>query len=187
VALAGADGIVTRWDLSDPGTPRALPGSAASHSAIIRAMEFNPIADVLAAASNDQTVALWSPGGRRLAVLQGPTAPIGDIAFSADGSLLAVLDDGGGVTLWDVVDALPVRVDVLPVDGGNRADAIAWSTNGGALYVGRFNATVEIWDVRAPRPMIANPRGAACALTGRGLDEDEWAAAVPERAYRSTC
>jgi WD40 repeat protein len=188
VSLAGADATVRTWDVSDPRAPRAFPGPVASHPAVVRAIAYSPSADVLATGSNDQTVALWTKTGSRLAVLQGTTNAISDIEFTKDGSLLAVLDEGGGVRLWDVSNAaLPVRVDELLADAGNRADAIAWGVDGDELYVGRFNGKVETWDVRALRAMTADPRAVACALVGRGLDEAEWASAAPERAYRSTC
>ena len=188
VVTAGADNTVAAWDVADPRAPHILPGPVAAHPTVIRAMVFSPTTGTLVTASNDQTVALWAPTGHRLAVLQGPTDAISDVGFSADGALLATLDEGGGVTLWDVDDAeLPVQVGVLSVDGGNRADAIAWSARGDVLYVGRFNGTVETWDLQGLRTVTADPRAAACALTGRGLDETEWATAAPERPYRSTC
>jgi hypothetical protein len=59
-------------------------------------------------------------------------------------------------------------------------------TTGGADFVGS-NGTATLWDLTELAELRARPSVQACAMTGRGLTEDEWARYIPELPHQSTC
>jgi WD40 repeat protein len=187
VALASGQ-EVHLWDVTDRHTPRVLPGVAASHPAVIRSVAFSPRADILVTGANDQTVALWPVGdGPRIAVLDVSDA-VATVAITADGGLLAALDETGAATLWDVADpTLPVRLGGVPPDSDDIAAAMVLAPDGHRLLLGRAHGNIEVWDTTRLRDLAADPVRATCALTGRGPTETEWALWAPERPYRPTC
>lgn len=188
VALTSGQRLVL-WDVTDRRNPHALAGSVASHPALIRSVAFSPRGDVLATGSNDQTVAIWRvPDGARLAVLDGHERAVNTVAFTADATMIAALDDSGVVTLWDVADpTLAVRLHTIPAERGNPATSMVLGHDGRRVFVGRNDGTVEVWDIGRLRDLTADPVRAACALTGRGLTASEWRTYVPERPFRRTC
>lgn len=188
VALASGQRLV-RWDVTDRRNPHALAGPVASHPALIRSVAFSPRGDVLATGSNDQTVAIWRvPDGARLAVLDGHEQAVNTVAFTADATMIAALDDSGVVTLWDVADpTLAVRLHTIPAERGNPATSMVLGHDGRRVFVGRNDGTVEVRDIGWLRDLTADPVRAACALTGRGLTASEWGTYVPERPFRRTC
>jgi hypothetical protein len=48
-------------------------------------------------------------------------------------------------------------------------------------------SVASVWDYSELVRLRADPDGFACAVTGRGLDADEWARIIPELPYRPTC
>ncbi|MFG2462659.1 helix-turn-helix domain-containing protein [Streptomyces sp. NPDC048523] len=107
-------------------------------------------------------------GGDRLARLpSGPTGArtlgLGQeteaIAFSADGSRVAVGDASGRVALWD--GDLGHRLGVLPStfpaplpDGAPEAvSALAFSPDGGTLAVAGDSGTLQLWDTAGQEPL----------------------------------
>ena len=96
---------------------------------------------------------LWSLAARRQtarATLKGDATPIWAVAYSPDGTLLAVgdgpMDTPGTVTLWDVA----TRKVKETLDGHDRGVAtVAFSPDGRLLASGGWDGTIRIWDVRA--------------------------------------
>lgn len=64
---------------------------------------FSPHGDVLAAASDDNTIILWDPvTGRQIGEpLEGHTDPVSSVAFSPDGDMLASASEDKSIILWD--------------------------------------------------------------------------------------
>jgi WD40 repeat protein len=180
---------LTVWDIADPARPKVVNERVGSHPAVIRSVAFSPRGGVIATGSNDQTVALWSlPAGERLAVLDGHELAVSDVAFTPDATMVAVLDDSGVVTFWDVsAPTLPVRLHTIPTQEGNPAESFAVSRDGRRVVIGRAEGNVEIWDIGRIRDIVNDPVRVACTLTGRGLTESEWRLYAPERPFRSTC
>ncbi|MEQ4723097.1 serine/threonine-protein kinase [Nonomuraea sp. B19D2] len=74
----------------------------------------------------------------------GRVAAAGDLAFDADGRLLAVAGDP--VTVWEVAGGRQVTA----IDAGGDVTAVALSPTGDTLATAR-GKTLETWDVRAGR------------------------------------
>ncbi|KMS68930.1 WD domain, G-beta repeat protein [Streptomyces viridochromogenes] len=106
-------------------------------------------------------------GDNRVARLpKGPVAgkglvqgdQIGSIAFSGDGSRLAVGDGTGRVALWDgnLKHKAGVLRNVFPARLGDTPEgvsALALSPDGRTLAVGGSSGTLQLWDVPTQQPL----------------------------------
>jgi WD40 repeat protein len=95
-----------------------------------------------------QSVVLWEvETGNKLRVLAGQRQVLG-MAFSADGSLLAIGNRLGEVTLWNLADFTHAT---LREAAGDWARSVAFSPDGRWLAVAMATQEVEIWSVETRR------------------------------------
>lgn len=170
IAAGAANGAIRLWNADTFVPEREL----LAHDSAVLALAFQPDEGMLASGSHDGTVRIWSRTGvDRLADLErdaGMTA----VAFSPDGSWLAVAPRGSGtVELWDPrrverravfnTDAATVTVIEFAADGRRVAAALAVDGPG---------ADVRVWSVPDGRLVTAigpHERGVAGVFfNGRG-------------------
>ena len=113
----------------------------------MNAVTFSPDGRLLASASWDNTVRLWSVADRRQV---GPPlyghADLGgasSVSFSPDGHLLASSGSDKTVRLWDPATQRPVG-EPLPLP--DRVNAVAFSPDGHGLASGDDGADVRLWE-----------------------------------------
>ncbi|HZO89320.1 MAG TPA: WD40 repeat domain-containing protein [Chthonomonadaceae bacterium] len=115
---------------------------------------FSPDGQILATASHDATIKLWSvPTGKTLRTLTGHTDAIWIVAFSPDGKFLATgsLDDTA--RLWEVSTGKclhTLRGHTLSVH------SVAFSPDGKLLATGSYDDAIRLWDV-ATGKVVHNP------------------------------
>jgi WD40 repeat protein len=116
---------------------------------------------------------------------------LGSLAFSPDSNTLAVGVWDRTINLWHVTDRNePIRF-VPARRNWSRAGILAFSPDGrtlvaGGAYMGQ-SPVLATWDYSGLNDLRADPVAAACAISGGGLSEEEWARYVPEMAYQRTC
>jgi WD40 repeat protein/serine/threonine protein kinase len=106
-------------------------------------LAFSPLGDVLAAASQDDTIQLWRSGDwTLLQTLRGHTDTASGIAFTADGSLLASASYDASVRIWDLEAAETVHT----LDGHSQGVIdVAFSPDGTLLASASNDNTIRLW------------------------------------------
>ncbi|KAJ5206563.1 hypothetical protein N7472_003011 [Penicillium cf. griseofulvum] len=121
------------------------------HTDRVKAVAFSSKAQLLASASDDNTIRLWVPGQEQeLLVLNGHTRPVRAIAFSPDGQLLVSASEDRSIRLWDPVNGLG-----LQILGRHKGwvNAVAFSSNGQLLASASDDKTVKVWHMTTQKEL----------------------------------
>jgi WD40 repeat protein len=120
-----------------------------AHSQPITSLSLSPDGQLLATASQDATVKLWSLNGslngQALQTLVA-TEPLFDVSFSPDGRTIAAATEAGNINLWQQSEMgfLSQPTQVLR---GHRSwiGALTFSPNGQLLAAASDDDTVSLW------------------------------------------
>lgn len=139
---AGDDGLLVLWDLTT-GTPvKTFRG----HAMKVAAVAVAPSQDVVATASWDRTVRLWSVGESRELVRLDHPADVDAVAFGADGRTLFTGGKDGIIRLWDTENGRPLG----ELSGhGMAVTDLAVAANGSRLLSAGIDGSVRLWDLSA--------------------------------------
>ncbi|MGW1953638.1 WD40 repeat domain-containing protein [Streptomyces sp. NPDC001920] len=159
----------------------------------IEEIAFAPDGSRLAAGDGTGRVALWDGALRHRAgilrnVFPAPVDPSTDsaetitaLAFSPDGSTLAVGGDAGTVQLWDIATRQPLGPP-LPTPG-ESIHTLAFGPDSETLYAGGAHVPLQRY--------VVDPDGAVtlvCSRTGNAeLTRAQWRTYVPDRPYQRVC
>ncbi|MFJ3798980.1 hypothetical protein ACIPSJ_22160 [Streptomyces sp. NPDC090088] len=147
--LVGDQAVAEVWDTAD-GRPRrtaTLPGFSSPTIAL------RPDSK-LVAGSQEEYAEL--PAGPVVGRALSEGRKDGPLAFSPDGSRLAVGDSSGRVYLWD--GHVRRRTGVLTApsvseEPSEAVTALAFSPDGGTLAVGGARGGIQLWDVASQQPL----------------------------------
>jgi WD40 repeat protein len=159
---AVADTMLTLWNVRSRS--RLHEPLYAGHSSMVLAVGFSPDGETLATASSDLGLQLWDPTTGDTLEDPGFSAGASDVAFSADGALIAsAAGDGGSAEVWDTATGMSIATfDSAP---GNEDFSVALSPDGHLLAVGGFGRIVRIWNVRTGRLIHELDQGGNGAFT----------------------
>ncbi len=140
IAAASAERAVYLVDMRTRQVRNILRG----FSDQVFSVAFSPTEDLLAVNTREGLVSLWNAQGEQLKVLPKHRDRARDLAFSADGMLLAAgAFDGGSIPVWDVASGELIRV----IEGHQQmVRGIAFSPDRQWLVSTSDDATVRLWD-----------------------------------------
>ncbi|RKG97130.1 WD40 repeat domain-containing protein [Corallococcus carmarthensis] len=145
--LAGAEDGWRRWRLADANDLRSeLGGTEAAVSLAV-----SPDRERIAVGTlKGRALVLDARSGRVLLELPGVKGSVRAVAFSPDGTLVAVAGDPD-IQLWSVSDGRPVG---LLQGHTGKVWALAFDSTGRRLASGSTDKTVRTWDVARRQPLL---------------------------------
>ncbi len=189
---AKKDGVMTLWDVAEPGAARMLGGPLPGSTGSVRAAAVSPDGRTLAYGGTDGDVHLWDIGNpAEPHQIGGPLAAgvnaVAALTFTPDSATLAGAGIDGSVQLWDVADLTqPVTpIGRLAVRAGFvRTLDVAPD---GSTLAAAGDGMVRLWDLRGLVDSRQSAFLRACAASGGGLDRPQWKDNVPGVDYADTC
>ncbi|NJK69364.1 MAG: hypothetical protein HC941_25110 [Microcoleus sp. SU_5_3] len=143
------------------------------HNAEVRSVSFSPNGKILATASEDNTVRLWSIDGRELQRLSGQNQLFRSVRFSPDGERIAAISADNTVKLWTVGGR---ELMTLPgkADEENFLADLCFSSNGQIIAASGANHTLKLWylDGRGVKTLTGHQLeiwSLSCSLDGQTI------------------
>ncbi|KUF19338.1 hypothetical protein [Streptomyces silvensis] len=183
-AISADGGLILTNDgsLLSPATGRTLPHQLGSCGDCVLA--FDQDADRIALLAS-QRVSLWDAGlNRMLAVLPttgfGPLEELTAVAFSPDGTTLAVAGSYGTVRLWDLPSREPLGTG--PTTPGDRIHALAFGPGSDVLYAAGEKVPWQKYVIDTDQAVAE-----VCRRAGGPLTRADWQMYLPGVPYRRVC
>jgi WD40 repeat protein len=114
------------------------------HTDEVIAVSFSPDGKIIATASKDKTVKLWSFNGKELQTLTGHQDLVGSVSFSPDGQLLATASWDGTAKLWSR-QGKELKTFMTYKGDKKKVFAISFSPSGRLLATASEDGTVKLW------------------------------------------
>lgn len=189
------------WDFTDPQRPAFLgsyaegfPRSAGAGNGLVA---ISPDGGTAVAAYHGR-LEVWDLAERTAPAVEGSVAlppqepggpagaadPLGAVALSPDGRVLAVAD-GGGVSLWSLADPQrPVSLggELTDPEGAGFQTLAFGGPGDDWLYAGSAAGGVASWDLNADQAITD-----VCAEAGNVITAGEWGAVIPGTPYSPPC
>lgn len=124
------------------------------HSKKVEGTSFSPDGQLIASASEDQTIKLWNSTGLLLATLQGHKDWVNKVSFSPDSRQLATASSDGTVKIWQIEclsrnDQECVRIEhslIKTLEGHeNWVTDVSFSPDGRSLISASRDGTIKLW------------------------------------------
>ena len=112
------------------------------HSDWVSSVSFSPNGQLIASASKDKTIKLWSKNGQSIKTLQGHEAGVYKVKFSPDGQMFGSASEDKTVKLWNKEGIL-----LKTLNGhSDRVHSISFSPDGQTIASASEDKTVRLWN-----------------------------------------
>jgi WD40 repeat protein/uncharacterized caspase-like protein len=117
------------------------------HTQRINAVNYSPDGQILASASDDNTVMLWRKDGTLLSTLEGHTERVTSLAFSPDGQYLASASADRTVKIWQLNREDLSQTQLIQTLSGHQdwVSCVAFSPDGQYLASASRDRSVKLW------------------------------------------
>ncbi|MFY9685520.1 MAG: c-type cytochrome [Pseudolabrys sp.] len=168
VVTAGADAHVAIWSAGQPQPDKVLDG----HSGPISSLTVSPDESLIATASWDRSVRIWSLNGATPRVLEGHGQNVNSVAFTPDGKSVVSAGYDATLRIWPLaggsaaVHTLPTPLNAVAV--GPDGEIATAGANGKVYLLSPAGETLGEVDA-SPNPVIAlaiSPDGNLVAAAG---------------------
>jgi hypothetical protein len=154
----------------------AKPDVVLPLNGLMTCLAFSPDGATIATGSDDTKIRLWSVRSKRVTqTLEGHTAAIQSLAFSADGSLLA--SAGGGVKIWQLAEA-PMVASMPEEESKPREPSVdvpetrkmsrTWTD-----VTGKFKVKASLVGVRNGKVTLKKEDGGTISVPASKLSDDD--------------
>jgi WD40 repeat protein len=110
------------------------------HTGSVYSLGISPDEKIIASASQDNTIILWSRQGEKLRHLLGHSDPVSSVRFSPNGQTIASASMDKTVIVWDLQGK---KLKSFQFDDG--VCSVAFSPNGEKLAASSKDGTIKIW------------------------------------------
>ncbi|PKU65447.1 Protein Mut11 [Dendrobium catenatum] len=143
---AGGDG-----GTPPPFHPYRLARTLTAHTRAVSCVKFSNDGRLLASASLDKTVIIWSSSSLSLlANLSGHSEGISDLAWSSDSHYVCSASDDRTLRIWDVRSPTFECVKVLR-GHSSFVFCVNFNPQSNRIVSGSFDQTIRLWDVKTGR------------------------------------
>lgn len=156
------EGTVTLWNFRVGGKTiigRHIPGTA------VWDLNMSPDGRLVASASDDDTIGVWSLAGGQGRTLAGHTSDVKGVAWSPDGRRLASGSLDGTIRIWDVASGKTVEIYST---SGSPVRGISWHPKGDLIVAADEDGMVKLFQTSFEEVLIG-----ARDQVQRGLTEAE--------------
>ena len=143
------------------------------HSDAVRSVNFSPNGQMIATASEDSTVRLWSIDGRELKRLSGQNQVFRSVRFSPNSKMVAAISANNTIKVWEVGGR-----ELLTLKGQDNEDhfmnSLCFSADSQAIAAPAQNNTVKLWSVKGKELKILKGHklpvwGISCSPNGKTI------------------
>lgn len=110
-------------------------------------VSFSPDGNIIASASNDKTVKLWTKKGQLLKPILKHRSSVWTVSFSPNGQFIASGDNEGIVKIWNNNGILQKEIKTRNRDSNNIVIRVNFSANSQMLASANSDQKVRIWRI----------------------------------------
>jgi WD40 repeat protein len=139
-----------------------------AHDGTVFKIKWSPNGEILATASLDSSVRLWTRYGTLIRELRGHSQGVTGLAWSSDSETLASSSKDQSICIWDVASGdLVSRL----AQHANYVFALAWRAHSRTLLSGADDCTIRLWDLNSSQTRVIQAPSKVWALLERPAQE----------------